>query len=218
MRPSSGGRIKLIWGIDMKTQMRFQKILMIVTIVVGALGAVYGLIFTSGSFAQINWIVEELKEVKDCFNIIQSANDIIFGAGIALVVVSVVPVIAACQSRRKYYITNYVAIGLVLAMQLIYIIIVIINIANCMSAFNSLDFELVKETYDFYPAFRSQYGELSATPWTPIAGFVLIGVIVINMVLLVLNTVWKVKLMKGEKQLLEQCKSVESGDSAAEVV
>lgn len=203
----------------MKTQMRFQKILMIITILVGALGAVYGLIFSSGSFSQISWITDEIEEVGNCFKLIQSTNDTLFVAGIVFVVVSIVPMIAACQKRRNYYITNYIAIGIVIAMQLIYIIIVIICASKCLSAFNALDFEEAKATYDMYN-FNVQFGELSATPWTPIFGFALIGVIVVDMVFLVLNVVWKVVLMRGEKKLLEQGKqeSVKSDDVAAEVV
>lgn len=192
---------------------------MIITLVIGALGAVYGLIFSSGAFGQIRWIRTGSRELTDCFNLIQSTNDTLFTLGIVFVVVSVLPMIAACQKRRKYYITNYVAIGIVLAMQLIYIIIVIISIVNCLGAFNKIDFEAAKTLYNDY-TFNSQYGELSTTPWTAIAGFVLIALILVDMVALVLNVLWKVKLMKGEKALLEQGKqkASENDGAIAEVV
>ncbi|MCM1545421.1 MAG: hypothetical protein NC033_00125 [Clostridiales bacterium] len=203
----------------MKTQMRFQKILMIVTVIIGALGAVYGLIFCSGSFAQIQWIKAGSQALTDCVNTVQSTTDVLFAVGIAFVVISVLPIIAACQKRRNYYITNYIAIGIVVAFQLAYIIIVIICISNCVSAFDKIDFAAAKDLYTDM-TFNSQYGELSATPWTPIFGYVFIGLIAVDMVALVLNLVWKIFLMKGEKKLLEQGKdnTSENGEVIAEVV
>lgn len=187
----------------MKTQMRFQKILMIVTLIIGAFGVVYGLIFCSGVFNQLCQLKLMDDNTKAFFSEVQAANDSLFTLGIVLVVISVLPFIAACQRRRNYYITNYIAIGIVVAFQLVYIILLIVNITNTMQAFNAVDLAKAEESFEYYN-FSDQYGDFETYPWTVAVGYTLIVLIALDAVALVLNVVWKIKLMQGEKALLKQ--------------
>ena len=132
---------------------------------------------------------------------VQSTNDTLFVVGLIFVVISVLPLIAACQKRRNYYITNYIAIGIVLAFQLVFIIITIVSTVNVMQIYNGVDFTAAAGRYETLKL-AVTYGAFSKTPWTPIFGYVLIALIAVDMVALVLNLVWKIKLMQGEKKLL----------------
>ena len=194
----------------MKTQMRFQKILMIATLVIGALGVVYALIFCSGGFNQLCLLGGEGIDGVDKFiKKVQSSNDTLFTLGIVYVVVCLLPLIAACQKRRKYYITNYIAIGVVVVFQIIYSILLVVTISNVMKVYNKADFETASLSYELFD-FAVQYGDFSTKPWTPTVGYVLMGVSLVDAVLLVLNVVWKVLLTMGEKKLLNPNKPADT--------
>ncbi|MDE7181438.1 MAG: hypothetical protein K2O41_00210 [Clostridia bacterium] len=199
----------------MKTQMRFQKILMLVTLIVAALSFVYALAFCSGTIYQYGTLYlqssgkERVSGAADLFLVSQYDNGILITLSIVFIVVTVLHYIAASQKRRKYYVTNYVATGIVVLYQIIFAILLIVYVSEVFSLFNAIDRVAAEEAYlrdDF------KYSTINF-----IMGYVLVGVVVVNAVALILNLVWKIKLMQGEKKLLEGSQVSAPVESAPEV-
>lgn len=188
----------------MKSQMRFQKILMLLTLIVGALGVVYALVFSSGVFNQVIQVADPSTAGSEEFrDKIQAVNDALLILGVVLVVISVLPYVMGCHNRRNYYITNYIAIGVVIVFQIVYVILLFVNISQAMAAFNAVDLEDAKEWYGTL-LLADRFGQWEDSPWTVTVGYIYAIIIVINAVVLALNAVWKTALMKGEKALLRQ--------------
>ena len=199
----------------MKTQMRFQKILMLVTLIVAALSFVYALAFCSGTVYQYGTLYlqssgkERVPGAADLFLVSQYDNGILITLSIVFIVVTVLHYIAASQKRRKYYVTNYVATGIVVLYQIVFAILLIVYVSEVFSLFNAIDRVAAEEAYlrdDF------KYSTINF-----IMGYVLVGVVVVNAVALILNLVWKIKLMQGEKKLLEGSQVSAPVESAPEV-
>lgn len=204
----------------MKTQMRFQKILMIVTLIIGALGVVFALAFCSGGFNQLCLLDgEDIDGLEDFIKTVQSANDTLFILGVVYVVVCVLPLIAACQKRRNYYITNYIAIGIVVVFQIVFSVVVLITVLNVLQSFNAVDLAECQSTWEFLDN-SVEFGKFNSDPWTPKVGYALVAISLVDAVLLVLNAVWKFLLMRGEKKLLQGKpeEPVEGVDANDEVV
>jgi hypothetical protein len=189
----------------MKTQMRFQKVLMLLTLIIAALAVVYSLIFCSGVFSQIVICFDgsEVKGIANFVEVVQSVNNKLFTLSIVFIVISLLPLIAGCQNRRKYYITNHVAVGIVVVFQIIFAILLLVYINNALQAFNGIDLESAKFEYELYRN-ADQFGEFQDSPWIISVGYALFVLVILNAVALVLNTLWKLMLMKGEKDLLNK--------------
>ena len=186
---------------------------MLITLIIGALSVVYALIFCSGTFTQIAQIksyddVERYGNnhqavgANDLFNTSQAFSDLFLILGVVLVLVAVLLFIAACQKRRKYYVTNYVAIGIAIAYQLAFAILLIVKLVDVQNVYNAVNFENCKYWFEDN-MFDLNFGEWTTNTWTVSLGYALAGLVLVNMVVLVLNLVWKIMLMQGEKKLLE---------------
>ena len=199
----------------MKAQMKFQKWMCLVMIIVGALGLLYAFCYMSGSMAELGnkqnllprpgnkyqsaFVAANGKYDALLFNEIQGFNTLMMYMGIVMILLAVVLYITACHKRRNYYVSNYVATGLCAGGNIIISFVLIIMNASWRSKFLNIDFAAWKNLYDTHPNYTVHYGE--STLWFDL-GFVVYGLIIVASVLLILNLVWKVLLMKGEKKLL----------------
>ena len=191
----------------MKTQMRFQKILMLVTLVVSALSIVYALIFCTPivDMSQLTHAVNAYKGIASPINgnytydLCQSINGVLLILGIVFIVLVAVLYITACNKRRNYYISNYVSIIATAAFAAVLGVLVIVLTLIChMSFINDVWWSTYWQMAQNSPIIK--YSD-DATVW--FIGYV-IGVIVLaNAAALIYNLIWKVKLMKGEKALLQ---------------
>ena len=188
----------------MKTQMRFQKILIIVSVVIAALSVLYAWIFCSGVFAQIAQVYTAAPEVTELHNAAQAFTELFQVLGVVYVLCIVLLFIMGCHSRRKYYITNYIAIGIAVAYMLVYSILLIVNLANVAGLLSSTDLTGAQAAYSGISHFdESMFGEFQTTSWTIPVGYVLVAIVLLDAVAICLNLLWKIKLMQGEKKLLE---------------
>lgn len=190
----------------MKSQMRFQKILTTVSIIIAALSIVYALIFCSGVIGQIDRLVYlevELDGAVRLFNRSQSFSNTFLILGIVLVLTVALMFIMGNHSRRKYYATNYVAVGVYVVFALVFIVLMIVQLLGVQSALNAIDMAEAKAVYIDPDNANSPFGDWTESAWPVYLGFAYIGVLVLNLVAVVLNLVWKIKLMQGEKALLE---------------
>lgn len=192
--------------------MKFQKIMCLVMLLCGALSAVYSFIFCSGALASIGATINRdggsivprptFPEAMVYIDV-QKFNDILLYLSIALIVASAILYITACNSRRNYYISNYVATGVVCALFIgvsIYIMVMtgivlnrlnteILNKPEVLAAFKAITDG--NETFQFSTSTAPQ-----------IIGFVIYPIIIIASGLMIANLFWKRKLMQGERQLL----------------
>lgn len=187
----------------MKTQMRFQKILMLVTLVVAALSFVYALSFCGGTIYQYNSLYDQINKVEEVegaealFLASQKYNDILIGLSVAFIVIVALNFVMASQSRRNYYVTNYVSIILTAVYAVVFAILLLVFVSNTFSLFAAIDKEVAEFEYSLV------MDDFKYSVVNFILGYLMAALMIVNAVVLVLNLVWKIKLMKGEKQLLK---------------
>lgn len=187
----------------MKTQMRFQKILMLVTLVVAALSFVYALSFCGGTIYQYNSLYDQINKVEEVegaealFLASQKYNDILIGLSVAFIVIVALNFVMASQSRRNYYVTNYISIILTAVYAVVFAILLLVFVSNTFSLFAAIDREVAEFEYSLV------MDDFKYSVVNFILGYLMAALMIVNAVILVLNLVWKIKLMKGEKQLLK---------------
>lgn len=193
----------------MKVQMRFQKILSIVTLVVAALVIVLGLAFCSGSLEFMRYYENRIDQFLGddmAYYLNVSAQDVsqtLFIVGIVFLLVTVTLFITASNKRRNYYITNYISVGAVALMALITALIGFILLGTCAGDFFAIDWDALGVYVAENPSLFAAR-PFSSNPLPIILGFVVCAIVLVNAVFIVLNLVWKILLMKGEKKLLAQ--------------
>ena len=183
--------------------MRFQKILMLVTLVVAALSFVYALSFCGGTIYQYNSLYDQINKVAEVegaealFLASQQYNDILIGLSVAFIVIVALNFVMASQSRRNYYVTNYVSIILTAVYAVVFAILLLVFVSNTFSLFAAIDREVAEFEYSLV------MDDFKYSVVNFILGYLMAALMIVNAVILVLNLVWKIKLMKGEKQLLK---------------
>lgn len=185
--------------------MRFQKILALVSLIIAALTIVLAIIFMSGNLANIMYYAgneDASYDVTPFTDPAQKFCDIMLIVGIVYICCVVTLFITDTNKRRNYYITNYVSTGIAVAGAVAASAIGIIMIAILMGKFYGLDWELFKETIEDLSEIGGK--DVSQSPTMFIVGIVMSILPLLDAAALILNLVWKIKLMKGEKALLEK--------------
>lgn len=184
---------------------------MLVSLVITAITFVFGLFFLTGSLGYAgNYITvagTDLIGAKEFVEKSQGYVRTFVSLAIVFIVLAALLFITSCNKRRKYYITNYIAIGLFVAFALAMVIYIFIMVGNTKDLFlHSIDWQRVAVQVADHPEWPMN----SSENYQFAVGYVVAVLIMIDAVLLVLSTVWKVLLMKGEQKLLEQSAKVES--------
>ena len=116
---------------------------------------------------------------------------------IVLLVCSLLPFITNTHSRRKYYLANYITVGISSVANVAAAIWCIINVAKYRNQFlTTVDFPALKE---YAEKWNTLYTE--STFWFDI-GYVVCALLIVVTAFNIYNLVWKTKLMKEEKQLI----------------
>lgn len=175
---------------------------MTVTLIIAALSILYALIFCSGILIQVGYvgIMGDYAAGKLVQTRSQKFSDMFLILGIVLVLTVVLMMIMGCGKRRKYYITNYVATGIYVVFALVFAVLLVVSVVNVQAALNGVDMAEVKELYE---GAASYYGKWNDSTWMLTLGYVYMGILLVNIAVVILNLVWKIKLMQGEKALLE---------------
>lgn len=201
----------------MNKQIKFQKILAFISLVVAALTFVFAIIFLSGNLAYnsgngMGGILTYHSKYEYGFD---SADKFIDTAQMfvgALVVIAIIYIIAAASlfitashTRRNYYVTNYISIGLNIAMSLFIGLFILIFMFVLMGFFyGTIDWAGLSEVIAREKLNGNDLPEVTKSPVMFIIGIVIALIVLANGVFWALNLIWKIKLMKGEKQLLEK--------------
>lgn len=194
----------------MKAQMKFQKILSLVTLILAAVVFVFAISFFTGNISAIlNYSSRYNGGMYKGADVFIDAGQAFVSALEIMVIVYLVVIalsyIMGNNSRRNYYITNYVATGLVVAMAAVVALYGLIMMIVLINAFyNQVDWAKMQELRDIYswnPKFQTEVGK---EPTMFIIGIVIFLLVLVNCLAWVYNLIWKIKLMKGEKELLEK--------------
>ena len=187
--------------------MKFQKILSLVSLIFAAVILVYSFSFSSGmlfeiqAYAKPQYTVSGANELAE---FAKKANNIMVIMSVVLLLCVVVIYITQTNKRRKYYITNYIAIGLLVLYTLACSITFLVLIARTFTLCSQVDtakwLEYV-EALEFGERLNPQNYSLSKV--SLILGIVVAVLMFAFIAVWVFNAVIKIKLMKGEENLLK---------------
>ena len=132
----------------------------------------------------------------------QPFNRMLLRVSIGLILLSCLLFITNTNVRRKYYIGNYIAVGFNAAANIGAAVWAHGEISAFRAQFLKLDFDALQFHAELW---ETPY--IDSTFWFDVH-YAVFAIAVAVAVLLILNTIWKMKLMKEEKQLIEAGKAV----------
>ena len=189
---------------------------MLVTLIISALTIVYAWGFFTGSLSCVSYMAafrgtmpsgstvsaSQLRDVSaNTYLLALDINDLFFALSIVFIVLVAVLYITACNKRRNYYISNYVAIIATAAFAAVFAIIGIAMISVVLGTMTS---EIPSEYWQAYKNYCETNGINNYSDSNAMfgIGYVLFVIVLANAAALIYNLIWKIKLMKGEKKLL----------------
>lgn len=188
-----------------KKQMRLQKIACLICIIAAAVAFIYALGISTDLYDSLyntmtnkndphktkvegSWIYYDMQDFNRSF----------VNVSIILILLACLLFIMNNHTRRKYYITNYIAAGAYSVATLAVTGWYLKNVVAFRTQYlTTVDFEALKAYADMGFVTYSE-----STFWFDL-GFVVGAFAIVSVVLLVVNTVWKVKLMRGENMLIK---------------
>ena len=194
-------------------QMTFQKIVCVLALIASALVFVYSLGISTDLYDALSKTilypdydldmtsVEGSRVYYDMYEF----NSVFTKVGIGLILVTAILFVTNTHSRRKYYIGNYIAVGLSTAANIAISIWCIPQIMSYKAQYqNNVDFEALE-------AFSKDWGTIYIGPedtfWFDVSYFVF-GLLLLTSCLLVINVILKVIVMKGEQSAIGSRKEV----------
>lgn len=193
-----------------KKQLKLQKLICIAAIIACAIIFVYALgIMTDLYDAMYSTMMNpnDLSETdvpgSRIYYYMQDFNQDILKYSIVLILLGCLLFITQTHSRRKYYIGNYVAIGLYSAANIAMAIWAHTWIEAYKTFFlTQVDFEALRKHADMW---KTAY--VDSTFWFDIH-YAVFAISLIITGLLIANMIWKICLMKEEQKLIEAGKEV----------
>lgn len=192
-----------------KKQLTVQRILCLAAIIVSAIVFIYALGIMTDLY---DALYDTMRNPSDVFQTdvsgsivyynMQEFNKVFLNYSIVLLVLGALLFITNTHSRRRYYIGNYCAIGLFAAASVYLAVFAHSYIEIFKGQFLQIDFAALKEHADMWGTLYTE-----STFWFDVHYFVF-ALLLIVAVLLVVNAVWKFRLMKEEEQLLEEGRRV----------
>ncbi len=197
-----------------KKQLSFQRIVCLVSLLSAVLVFVYAIGFLTDVYDNLFfWIIDDtafyetqFPEARLIYDM-QPFNDQFVKYAVLLIVVSLTLFITCTNTRRNYYISNYVATSLVAVANIVVTIWAFSNILYYRGFYTSIDFETLR----YLAISRGRYFSTS-TFWFD-ASFAVFAILLIATALVVANLIWKIILMNSEKKLIYEAKA--SNDSVA---
>ncbi len=189
-----------------RKQMKLQRIFCIFALIAAACVFIYSLGMLTDlydSFYPMMRNPDNLEETDVPGSIIyydmQPFNHQLVISAIALILLAALLFVTSTSSRRKYYVGNYIATCLNVAAEIGVTIWAHLQISSFKSQFiNTVDFDALEMWSGIWetPAMTK-----SSTFWFDIH-YLVFALVLIAAVLLIVNVIWKRRLMQGEKALL----------------
>lgn len=187
-----------------KKQLKFQKIVCLMAIAVAAVYFVYSLGIITDIYDSLYSTMRNPNDLTDTkvqgsiiYYDMQAFNKQFVSGSIMLVLVSCLLFLTNTNVRRKYYFGNYAAVGIYSAAALA----VTLWSHNQIEAFKvqyltTVNFEELRAYADMWKSFYTD-----STFWFDLHYYVG-GFAVLTVALLIGNTLWKIALMRAEKNLI----------------
>ena len=193
--------------------MKLQRIISYLCLAAGALTFIYSLGLSTDVYflKQILAVDNKFKGVE-MYYAMQPFNKDLTTASIVLILLAVSLLVFNNHTRRKYYIANYITVGLSSVANFFVAIWGLINVFYYNAMFLAVDFTELHKLIDRAPASvfidngldpENLAGPYS-TFWFDISIFVF-AVLIIATLLNIANVIFKIYVMKEEKKLLESC-------------
>ncbi len=132
----------------------------------------------------------------------QQFNHNLTYVAIGLIFVTLILFITNTHSRRKYYIGNYIAIGLSVVCNVAASVWALLEVFAYKAQYQQIDFEQLKFHSELWNTYYTE-----STFWFDIS-VVVFGILLIVTVLLFVNLILKLIMMKEEKRLIGSRKDV----------
>ena len=186
-----------------KRQMRVEKILCFLTIGVSAAVFIYSLGIMTDLYDSLYMTMRNPNDLTKTsvpgsivYYTMQGFTQMLMLSGLGLILLSVLLFLTNTHVRRKYYVGNFVSVGLWAAAAVFVSVWGHFQINYYKSQFLQVDFEALRAHADMW---KTLYTE--STFWFDVH-YVLFGLLIAAAAALVGNLVWKVNLMKQEEALL----------------
>ena len=191
-----------------KKQMILQRIASFILLGAAVLVFVYSLGIMTDLYDAL-YLVSSYKETSSMYvegsyvylNM-QTFNKELTTAGIILILTAVAFFLFRTHDRRKYYIANYITVGINAVANVAVSIWALINVFKYKAEFLLINFEKLKTISEMLPS-AVIYTE--STFWFDISIFVF-GIVFLATAISIGNLVWKIILMRAEKKLIEEGK------------
>jgi len=190
-----------------KKQVKLQKILCLALLVVSALIFIYSLGIMTDLYDALYTTIRSAKNLDKStvtgsrvYYDMQDFNKMFLRLSIGMILLCVTLFITNTQNRRKYYIGNYCSIALVSAGGIAFAVWAHGQIEAFKAQFLQINFE---ELAAHAAKRKTLYTD--STFWFDIH-YLVFGLLLVGIVLLIANAVWKRKLMKDEQALIAQGK------------
>ena len=188
-----------------KKQMTAQKFLCLAAIIVSAIFFLYTLGIMTDLYDSLYDTMRNPNNVSQTdvpgsivYYNMQEFNRMFLLLSIGQILLGLLLYLTNTHSRRKYYIGNYVATGLFAAGGVYNAVFAHTYIEIFKAQFLQVDFAALKEHAEMWGTLYTE-----STFWFDLH-YLVFALLLIVCVLLVVNAVWKVRLMKDEAKLIEE--------------
>ena len=187
-----------------KKQIKCQKILCIAAIIACALTFLYALGFMTDLYDALYSTMRNPYDLTETdvpgsilYYMMQDFNKALLKYSIALILLACLLFLTQTHVRRKYYIGNYVSVGLYSVATVAYTVWAHAYIEGYKAAFlTQVDFTALEKHAKMW---KTAY--IDSTFWFD-AHYAVYAILLVVTVLLLLNLIWKVRLMKAEHRLI----------------
>jgi len=188
------------------SKMRFQKLLCLFSIITGGIVFFYSLGIMTDLYDSLYFTMRSADPTRVAvpgtyvYYEMQGFNKLFVKFAIALILIAAFLFVTNTHTRRRYYISNFISIGLFSISSIALTVWTHLQIELYKAKFLQIDFVALKE---YSEKWNTYYTE--STVWFDIH-YIIFGILLLLAVLHIVNLVWKLKLMKGEAQLLQSGK------------
>ena len=186
-----------------KKQMTLQRYLCLAALIISAVVFIYSLGIMTDLYDSLYGTYRRGKTTisgAEVYMDMQGFNKLFLRGSIGLILLSVLLFVTSPHSRRRYYVGNYAAVGLFSAASIAFTVWAHGQIEAFKAQFLTIDFA---KLLTHATSRKTLYTE--STFWFDIH-YLVFGLLLVGVVLLIINAVWKSKLMKDEQALIAQGK------------
>ena len=188
-----------------KKQIKCQKLLCILAIIACAITFLYALGLMTDLYDALYSTMRNPYDLTETdvpgsilYYDMQDFNRSLLKFSIGLILLACLLFLTQTHARRKYYVGNYVSVGLYAAAAVAYTVWAHAQIERYKAAFlTQVDFEALKKQAKMW---KNDY--VDSNFWFD-AHYAVYAILLVVTALLLVNLIWKIRLMKAEQRLIE---------------